>query len=559
MPGESGVSFWDKFSAKGDRLIAFLEKERLPVIGIFVYVILLAVGRDFAEYLLLDPSFLIGGNPWIYSIAEHTAFYVVVFLGLVLLLTAFSGRGFRKALNLITSTYWIILLPPFLDHFLFGENQGYAYFSWTELINAFFHFSGETFHPGQGLEVAVFLFILFAYVIWTQRNNLFFLRERAITLLRVGFLILFTIVSMFIIATPGAFLPVGAVNGIQAFPYFDQTKFYQFHLFLFMYYLLAGLLLVSVIAYMSTKRSFKRMIKSMRPFQTALFGMVVAGGIVVGWKSVNDNLVSSITVTPYWVNLEFVVMSIASALITWQVSTIWNDIADLQFDDPSKAGRAIASGVVDCRTVLQGSIVLMIVALLTAYLLSPIEFLILSAVFVLSFLYSFRPARLKDYTMSSAMVGLGAFLAFLYGYLTPYSVVDIQYSYDKPITYLTGAVGMAPIDFHSIVIGLIIFLGLVVGSMVTDLDGYAEDLKANVRTVYTTLGIGRGMIVVSALIFAASLTTLVLFNGIVDLFLFPILGAAAAIAFYRYHSPKIVMTLALLGFIYATFRYLGMM
>jgi 4-hydroxybenzoate polyprenyltransferase len=558
MPEDIGGTAWAKFSANGDRLIAFLEKGRLSIVGIFVYVILLAFGRDMAEYVLLDPSFLVGGNPWIYSIAEHCAFYVVVFLGLVLLLTAFSGRGFRKALNLITSIYWIILLPPFLDHFLFGDNQGYAYFSWTDLVNAFFHFSGESFHPGQGLEVATFLFALFAYVIWTQRNNLFFLKERAETLLRVGFLILFTIVSMFIMATPGAYLPVGVVNGSQVFPYFDQTKFYQFHLFLFMYYLLAGLLLVTVISYMAMKRSFRRMITSMRPFQTLLFGMVVAGGIVVGWKSVNTSLVFSITTSPYWVNIEFVVMSVASALIAWQVSTIWNDISDSRFDDPGKEGRAIASGVVNRTTVLQGSIVLMIVALVVAYLLSPIEFLILAAVFILSFLYSFRPVRFKNYTMSSVMVGLGAFLAFVYGFLTPFSVVDTQYSYDKPINYLTGAVDVAPLDISAIVIGLIIFLGLVIGSMVTDLDGYEEDRRAGVRTIYTTLGIERGLKVVSALIFVASLTTLELFDGRTDLIIFPVLGAAAAITFYRYRNPKIVMALALLGFVYATFRYLGM-
>ena len=117
---------------------------------------------------------------------------------------------------------------------------------------------------------------------------------------------------------------------------------------------------------------------------------------------------------------------------------------------------------------------------------------------------------------------------------------------------------MAPLDISSIVIGMIIFLGLVIGSMVTDLDGYEEDRRAGVRTIYTTLGIERGLKVVSALIFVASLTTLELFNGTTDLVIFPVLGAAAAITFYKYRNPKIVMALALLGFVYATFRYLGM-
>jgi 4-hydroxybenzoate polyprenyltransferase len=558
MPVAFGESAWAKFSAKGDALIAFLEKERLPVIGIFVYVILLALGRDLAEYFLLDADFVNTVHPWIFSIAHHVSFYVVVFLGLVLLLTAFSGRGFRRSLNLITNIYWLILIPPFLDHFVFGLNESYAYFSWTEFVNAFLHFQGRTFHPGQGLEIVAFLFALFSYAIWTNRQSMFYVKERAVTLLRVFFLVLFTIVSMFIVATPGAYLPVGNVNGVPAFPYFDQTKYFQFHLFLVAYYLLAGLLLVTVIAYLAMKGSFRRQVASMRPFQTLFFGMIVAGGMVVGWRAVDPDLVMSIAQTPYWVNFTFVILSIASALLAWQVSTIWNDLADAKFDDPNKTGRAIASGTVDRRTMLQGSVVMMLVALMVAFLLSFTEFLILAAVFVLSYLYSFKPIRFKDQVMSPALIGIGAALAFFYGYLTPYTVVVTQFQYDHPVRYLTGAIGVAPMGLTSFMVGAVIFLGLVIGSMVTDITGYEEDRKANVRTVYTVLGLGRGAALVSALILIASFTPLVLFSNLDDLIVFPAMGIVAAAVFYKYRSPRIVMLIGLVGFVYATLRYLGL-
>jgi 4-hydroxybenzoate polyprenyltransferase len=559
MPAADGGSAWAKFSNKGDRLIAFLEKERLPVIGIFIYVILLALGRDLSEYYLLDANFVNTVHPWIFSIAHHVSFYVVVFLGLVLLLTAFSGRGFRRSLNLVTNIYWLILIPPFLDHFVFGLNESYAYFSWTEFVNAFLHFQGRTFHPGQGLEIVAFLFALFAYTIWTQRNNLFYIRERAVTLLRVFFLVIFTIISMFIIATPGAYLPVGNTNGVPTFPYFDQTKYFQFHMFLVMYYLMAGLLLVTVIAYMAMRGSFRRQIASMRPFQTLLFGMIVAGGMVVGWRTVDPDLVMSIIQTPYWVNFTYVILSIASALLAWQVSTIWNDIADSKFDDPSKTWRTIASGTVDRGTMLQGSIVMMLVALIVAFLMSFPEFLILAGVFALSYLYSFKPVRFKDQMMSPALIGMGAALAFFYGYLTPYTVVVTQYQYDLPVHYLTGDNGVAPLGLTAFMIGAVIFLGLVIGSMVTDVSGYEEDRKAKVRTVYTLFGLDRGAALVSVLIMAASTTPLILFSNAFDVLVFPALGILAALTFYQYRNPRAVMLIALIGFVYATLRYLGML
>lgn len=557
MPVAFGGSAWARFSAKGDALIAFLEKERLPVIGIFVYVILLALGRDLSEYFLLDADFVNTVHPWIFSIAHHVSFYVVVFLGLVLLLTAFSGRGFRRSLNLITNIYWLILIPPFLDHFVFGLNESYAYFSWTEFVNAFLHFQGRTFHPGQGLEIAAFLFALFSYVIWTNRENMFYMKERAVTLLRVFFVVIFTVISMFIVATPGAYLPVGNVNGVPAFPYFDQTKYFQFHLFLVAYYLVAGLLLVTVIAYLAMKGTFRRQVASMRPFQTLFFGMIVAGGMVVGWRTVDPNLVMSIAQTPYWVNFTFVILSVASALLAWQVSTIWNDIADAEFDDPSRAERTIASGTVDRRTMLQASVVMMLVALLVAFLLSFTEFLILAAVFVLSYLYSFKPIRFKDRVMSPALIGIGAALAFFYGYLTPYAVVVTQYEYDTPVIFLTGDNGVAPLSLTAFIIAVTILLGLVIGSMVTDVRGLEEDRRARVRTVYTNFGLDRGVKAVSVLILAASFTPLVLFPNAFDLLVFPALGILAAATFYKYRSPRMVMLIALTGFVYATLRYLA--
>ena len=253
------------------------------------------------------------------------------------------------------------------------------------------------------------------------------------------------------------------------------------------------------------------------------------------------------------------ILSIASALLAWQVSTIWNDIADSRFDDPSKTWRTIASGTVDRGTMLQGSIVMMLVALMVAFLMSFTEFLILAVVFVLSYLYSFRPVRFKDQVLSPALIGLGAALAFLYGYLTPYTVVVTQYQYDTPVHFLTGDVGVAPIGLMAFMIAAVIFLGLVIGSMVTDISGYEEDIKAKVRTVYTLLGLDRGATLVSALIVAASFTPLILFSDLADVLVFPALGIVAALSFYRYRNPRLVMLIALVGFVYATLRYLGLL
>ncbi len=546
-------------SRKIDRLVEFLEKDRLPLLGIFFYVIALALVRDLSEYYLLDAQFVSTPHPWIFSIAHHVSFYVVIFLGLVLLLSAFSGRGVRRSTNFISSIFWIILLPPYIDHFVFGSTQNYAYFSPTEFANALLHFAGQTFHVGQAFEVVAVLFAIFSYAIWTQRHNLLTIRGRAIALLRIGFLILFTFLAMFVMATPGAFIPVGSHAGIPDFPAFDLTKYYQTHLFLVAWYLIIGIALVFAIVYIAKRAILKRLIASMRPFQTLFFMGIVAAGIVIGWKtSASLEMIVSILETPYWVNLSFLGISIISAMLAWQVSTMWNDLSDKGTDVPGRGNRVLASGLVDDRTFKGASIALMFVSLGGAVLLSLQQAFLLLIIFGLSFIYSFKPVRFKEHILSPALIGLGTFVAFLYGFITPYSVVEEFTTGGIFAPHLTGMVVSPSLTLESFYIGLYMFLGLVIGSMVTDVDGYEEDSRGRVKTVYTAMGLERGTRIVSVLIFFAALTPIAVFHKTLDLAAFPILGAVAAVVFLRTKKSRFVMLVALIGFAYAAARYLGL-
>ena len=102
------------------------------------------------------------------------------------------------------------------------------------------------------------------------------------------------------------------------------------------------------------------------------------------------------------------------------------------------------------------------------------------------------------------------------------------------------------------------FLGLVIGSIVTDADGYEEDRAGGIRTVYTVFGLEKGASYVSVMIFLASLTPLALFSSAIDAAVFPILGAAAALRFRRVRSSREVMVLAMAGLIYAALRFLSL-
>ncbi|HUL39672.1 MAG TPA: UbiA family prenyltransferase [Methanomassiliicoccales archaeon] len=548
---------FERWATEGlDRLVVWMEKDRLPLFLVFLYVLAVGTARDLTEYFLLDQEFVSTPHPWIYSIAHHVAFYLVVYMGLVFLLTAFSRRGARRCINYVSMFFWVIILPPIIDHYLFGLNENYAYFSITDFINAIFRFSGEKFHPGQALEVAVVIFALIAYTVWTGRHMLFSVRDRVVTVVRIGLLVVFTFVSLFIVATPMSFLPVSP----DQFPSFEQTRYYQYHLVFFLYYLLAAAILALCITYLAVKGRFIDLVRSMRPAQTLFFVGVVGAGIVTGWKTNGSiDLVTSIMESPYWVNWAFVGIALVAAILAWQVSTIWNDISDQETDSPGRRNRALASGAIGAETLWQISFILAFSTLACSLLLSVQQVAVIGIVLALSYLYSFKPVRFKDHVLSPVLIGLGTFLALIYGCLTPYSEVEVVPSGSGELAYLTGAVVQPLLTPECFILGTFMFLGLVIGSMVTDIDGYQEDLKAGVRTVYTSLGLEKGTRVVSLLVLVGALTPLFLFHSLLDVVIFGSLGAVAASVFIRYKSSRMVMVVALIGLAYAALRYLGIL
>jgi hypothetical protein len=96
-----------------------------------------------------------------------------------------------------------------LDHFLFGSSENYAYFSPADFVNYILHFSGSTFHPGQAIEIVTVLIALLGYAIWVKRAIFGTVEGRVAITVEMALLVLFTLLSLFIMATPGAYMPWG--------------------------------------------------------------------------------------------------------------------------------------------------------------------------------------------------------------------------------------------------------------------------------------------------------------------------------------------------------------
>lgn len=550
---EGRASLGDRAAYRLDSSFLFLERRRLSILGLFVYLLVISVVRDLSEMYLLDHEFIISGAPWIYSVSHHVAFYFVTFLGLVLLLTAFSGERWDKCTKYLASIYWLILLPPWLDRLVFGSEVSYSYFDATGFLNYLLNFSGDQFHPGQALEILAVLGLMVAFVLWKRRDEVGTVRGRAFLFIRLALMLSFALAAMFFMATPGAYLPVGSAGGVPVFPNFAATRYVQFHLFIYAYYLLLGVVLLFALGFLAMKGKLPGMVKRTRPAQSFFFLGIATAGMAYGWATAGGTeYVLSVLDRPYWINLSALFMALTAAYLTWQVSALWNDVADWKSDSPQRPDRVLAGGLFRSRDFMEASVVLSAVAVFTAYLLSLTSAVLLLMILALSYIYSFPPFRLKRHILSSVLIGAGAALVLMYGATVPLSdIIVLNIVGPQP----TGAFIYPTLSPFIFLLSSLAIMGLVVGSMVTDIEGFEEDRVGKVRTIYTALGFQRGLTAVSALVFAASLMTFLLFNRPEDILIFSAMGAVAAYGFYRTRRSRTVLVIAALGMVYGAFRF----
>jgi len=377
--GESSARPANRLVRGVNSFFAFLSERRFGILLVAAWVVSIAVIRDVAEMWLLDREMLNGYTPVVYSLMHHVAFYVVTFLGLLLLLIAFSGEKWRRCMNFLCSIWPIIIIPPFLDRLVFGAATSYSYFSPADFLNYLIHFSSATFHPGQFIEIFTVIFGMASFTFWFRiRPGARKLKEGeeaepskrgepvGLVALRIALLVAFSLMAMFFMATPQAYLPVGNGatlvevfdGGMQVFPGFAATRYVQFHMFILSYYAVLSVALLFAIGYMAMGKDFKAMAKRTRPAQSFFFLAIAMSGMAYGWATtgriyyvadyVGDPAgwatlnhiyyVTRILDRPFYINLAQVLLALTAAYLIWQTATIWNDVSDRRSDSREQGG-----------------------------------------------------------------------------------------------------------------------------------------------------------------------------------------------------------------------------
>jgi len=112
-----------------EQLIEFFEKDRFTPLTAFIFMVVIGTVRSVAESLIYEyPVFST------YLVIQHIAFNFPVLIMGALVLSIAADTPLWKTYNAILPGFAIVMVPPFVDYFIFGyagaEHSGiYAYFA----------------------------------------------------------------------------------------------------------------------------------------------------------------------------------------------------------------------------------------------------------------------------------------------------------------------------------------------------------------------------------------------------------------------------------------------
>lgn len=515
---------------KIDKLINFVEKERLGILGVFILVSIIISVRTFLE-ASLSPSWRKFYGAFFYA---HTmAFYVPQFLGMLLLLKIFTGEKLIKLANLASLGFIITIFPPIYDFVICNRKYGYAYMSYEKIpkmLTSFYLKYPSQFHQlsnGQVLQFIILFTLATIYMIFKTKSLI-----KSIT---------FPIIIYFgapLTAFPTLNPFLAKLNEIKAttnYPLAVESVLYLFN------YILVSAIISLLILFVIYKRKIINIFKSMRLMPTAHFLLMVIIGIIIA-NQINMIKVFSM---PWEVETGLVGIALFSTFLLWQYAVWINHVYDYEIDQITAKERALPQGILNVKAVKETAFVLCIISISLSFLLGYAFFMAILAAF-LAYIYSCPPFRLRNTIFSSLFIGAGSMMAFFYGYFVP-SPSMIRYEW---FIYSTIP------NMETIFIGILIFVILSVGSTIKDIKDYEGDRKAGVKNIFTVFGIEKGTKIATVLIFLAINMPLLIIHDLIDFIFLPFYALLTSLYFLKKKNFQLTFLLYMIGLLYCLVRWM---
>lgn len=506
-----------------EKIISFLERERLNFVAIFLWVLFLGAIRMWTEAKIFGYPYRKLDYYFIFFHLHIISFYICVFLGGIFILKFLTRERIRKIANLTSWGFLFVTLPPIIDHFVF-HYKTYTYVP-KEKFLYFILFSYHKIFPeiaGYGLFIEIILILIFTTLyIYIKTHSL---TKSIINFVSFNFFIAF-------ISTP-TLNPL--LRKWETGDLCQPVFFFR--------YIILSLLLFALILLISKKGLLSSFFISSGPLRMCHFLLMGAIGIFIA-----GHIKLQHEFTSYFNAGNIGVMGIAlfTILFLWEYASMINNVYDVEIDKVTKKRRVLVQGFLNPTQLREISVILAISAVGLAITLGWIQIILTIFFIFLATIYSVPPVRLRNSIFSTTIIGLGSTLAFLIGYFAPsYTILGDEIIRSYP-----------PLTNFAIIIGWIIFISLSVGSMVKDIDDYEGDKKSGIRNVFTVYGKEKGLCISSILLLPVFLSPLLLFHEYFDFFVFTPVSILTAYIFYKIHKSWVTFPFYFIILFYCLLRW----
>jgi len=489
-----------------ERIIDRVENFKVNALILTLYLCFLISVREVFEQLFFEKSYSV------YQFIHHFFFYLLVLMAGILAISFIGKTEIIKTTLIVSSGYFLIILPPLIDRFILLRRFPYEYILPKEFVKNLITFFLSTTKPGLGImaEIAAILVLASFYVLIKSRSLLRALLTGLVIYLMGG-----------ISAAPRLYLPIPSMKNLLIW----QSR----HIIYFSFYLGLCIILGILFLYRINKALPKAILKELSSFRTLHFILMVIAGVYF-------NRTLSFLRFPDFL---YILVSIILMVIIWLSTVLVNNVYDLPIDRISNPNRPLARGDIGPSLYLNLGLVFSVIALSVSIALWIIPFILTLISLLSSLAYSMPPLRLRKRLFSTLFIGWGSSMAFLIGYFNHTRISNISISSD------------------ALFLALLIFIAFSVGPLTKDLKDYEGDLKHGVKTFFTVYGIEKGTKIVAVLLGISLLIPLLLFHTIMDIIFFGLLSSIISSVFYL--RGKLIISYSGYGivFFYCAIRLLG--
>lgn len=281
-------------------------------------------------------------------------------------------------------------------------------------------------------------------------------------------------------------------------------------------------------------QKIKSILKTIRPLRSIHFMIMVFFG----------SFLSSFSLS-YLFNLLFTILGMIGIFFAWQFNLIVNDIFDIEIDKISHEERILSKDLISRRNYVYIGVVYLSVSLVITCILGLLAQNFLPLIFVslfmiMGYIYSGPPFRMRKYPFQTLFIGLGSFLAFYVGFF----------------------MGTFIILYRELIVSILIFVALSLGTVVKDYKDYEGDKKDNVNTIFTKYGLKTGSRICSVCLFVTFMIPLLLIFHPIDFLIIVPISIAVVLVFNWKKNPRKVELTFLFYFIviaYVFIRYIGIL